>query len=71
MSPTKRWRVTASGVQTDYSSERGAYDYINSLAATGTAAIGVRITIHHWNKDGARWELWERAVITSNGWESA
>jgi len=67
--PAKPWRVITGGVTTDYSSERKAYDALNALAAIGTAAIGVKVTVHHW--ENGRWALYERALITENGWDSA
>ena len=67
--PAKRWRVTTSGSSDDYTSERKAYDRVNAFAAIGTAAIGLRVTVHHF-EDG-RWVLYERVVITENGWEPA
>ena len=67
--PSKRWRLIAGGVDTDYTSEKKAYDRLNNLAATGTAALGLRITVHHW-EDG-QWRLYERARVTENGWEPA
>jgi len=65
--PAKRWRLIAGGVATDYTSESKAYGHLNNLAATGTAALGLRITIQHW--ENGRWGLYERARITENGWE--
>ena len=67
--PSKRWRVITSAGPQDYTSERQAYDAINAIAAIGTAALGVRVTIQHW--EGGQWVLYERAVITANGWEPA
>ena len=67
--PSKRWRLIAGGVVTDYTSESKAYGHLNNLAATGTAALGLRIAVHHW-EDG-QWRLYERARITENGWEPA
>ena len=65
--PSKPWRLITGGVTTDHTSESKAYDHLNTLAAIGTAALGLRITVHHW-EDG-QWVLYERAVITENGWE--
>ena len=67
--PSKRWRVETCAGPQDYTSERKAYDAINAIAAIGAAAIGVKVTVHHW-EDGL-WVLYERAVITKNGWEPA
>ena len=67
--PSKRWRLIVGGVATDYTSEKQAYGHLNSLAAIGTAALGLRVTVHHW--EGGQWRLYERAVITENGWEPA
>ncbi len=67
--PSKRWRVITGGVVTPYTSEAKAYEHINNLAAIGTAALGLRITVEHW--EGGRWVLYERARVTENGWEPA
>jgi hypothetical protein len=67
--PSKPWRVITDANAADYSSERKAYDALNALARIGTAAIGVKVTVRHW--EHGRWALYERAVITENGWESA
>lgn len=67
--PSKPWRVTAGGVATDHTSEKKAYGHVNDLAAIGTASLGLRIAVEHW--ESGRWVLYERAVITENGWEPA
>jgi hypothetical protein len=67
--PAKPWRAIAGGVPADFTSEKKTYDHINHLASIGGASLGLRITVEHW-EDG-RWVLYERAVITENGWESA
>ena len=67
--PSKPWRVITSAGPQDYTSERKAYDALNAIAAIGTAAIGVKVTIQHW--ENGRWGLYERARITENGWEPA
>ena len=67
--PSKKWRVITAASTTDDTSEQKAYAELNALARIGTAAIGVRVTVHHW--ENGRWCLYERAVITENGWEPA
>ena len=67
--PSKPWRLIAGGVTTDHTSEKKAYAHLNNLATAGTAALGLRITVHHWVS--GTWVLYERAVITENGWEPA
>ena len=67
--PSRRWRVVTADSTVDYTSEKKAYGAVNSLAAIGTAALGLRITVYHW-EDG-RWGLYERATVTENGWEPA
>ena len=67
--PSKPWRVIAGGVATDHTSEKKTCERLNNLAAIGTAALGLRITVEHW-EDG-RWILYERARVTENGWEPA
>ncbi len=67
--PSKPWRVITDASDTPYSSERKAYDALNALARIGAAAVGVKVTVRHW--EHGQWALYERAVITENGWEPA
>lgn len=68
--PSKPWRVTYLRAAISYRTERAAYDAINELAANaGGGDVGKKFTIEHWERD--QWSLYERGVLTGNGWEPA
>jgi hypothetical protein len=66
--PSKRWRITTADGTSSYTSERKLYDVLNDQV-NRVASIGAKVDIHHL--EGGRWVLYERAVITENGWEPA
>lgn len=75
--PSKRWRLAIypayGGRTVDYASKRKAYDALNELH-NDKADIGARVNIRYWESGGpvgGQWALYERAVITENGWEPA
>ena len=66
--PAKRWRITTASGTFSYTSERKLYEVLNDQV-NRVASIGAKVDIHHL--EGGRWVLYERAVITENGWEPA
>ena len=71
--PAKRWRLvihaTCPASITDYSSEQKAWAALNAYAADKTTKVGAKVNVRHW--ENGEWALYERAVITKNGWEPA
>lgn len=72
--PSKRWRLVIHATDPasvrNFGSERKAYDALNAYAtADESTEVGGKVDIRHWER--GQWVLWESAVITENGWESA
>ena len=68
MTLSKRWRISLPDRELSYTSEAKLYAALNDTA-TRVAEVGVKFDVHHF--ENGRWVLWERGVITEEGWRDA